>query len=85
MVEEKLLVRLSGASAEILNELVKRGYFSTKSEAVRAGILKLGETFGLVRSPPFYWRELGEEVKRLGKRMTHEEIVEAIERLEQEA
>ena len=84
VVEEKLLVRLSGATAEMLNELVDRGYFSTKSEAVRAGILRLGETFGLIKPPSYYWRELGEEVKRSGKRLTHEEILEAITRLERE-
>jgi len=35
--EKKLLVRLSGTVAEVLNELVRRGYFATKSEAIRAG------------------------------------------------
>jgi len=82
LVEEKLLVRLSGVAAEILNELVKRGYFSTKSEAIRAGILKLGEVFGLIKSPSYYWKELAEEIKRTGKRLAHEEIVKAIEKLE---
>jgi len=85
MVEEKLLVRLSGAVADVLNELVRRGYFATKSEAIRAGILRLGENFGLFKSSMHYWRELGEEIKKTGKKMTHEEIVEALKRLEQEA
>jgi len=83
MVEEKLLVRLSGATANVLNELVRRGYFVTKSEAIRAGILRLGENFGLFRQATYYWRELGEEIKRTGKKMTHKEIVEALKRLEQ--
>jgi Arc/MetJ-type ribon-helix-helix transcriptional regulator len=81
---EKLLVRLGGAVAETLNEMVRRGYFSTKSEAVRAGILRLGETFGLIGHPSHYWRELGEEIKRSGKRLTHEEILEAVGQLERE-
>jgi len=84
MVEEKLLVRLSGVAADVLNELVRRGYFATKSEAIRVGILRLGENFGLFKPSMHYWRELGEEIKRTGKRMTHEEIVEALMRLEQE-
>jgi Arc/MetJ-type ribon-helix-helix transcriptional regulator len=83
-MEEKLLVRLSGATAEILNELVKRGYFSTKSEAIRAGILRLGEAFMLIKPPSSYWKELGEELKKSGKRMSHMEIVEAIASLERE-
>jgi len=84
MVEEKLLVRLSGVAADVLNELVRRGYFATKSEAIRVGILRLGENFGLFKPSMHYWRELGEEIKRTGKRMTHDEIVEALMRLEQE-
>jgi len=84
MVEEKLLVRLSGVVADVLNELVRRGYFATKSEAIRVGVLRLGENFGLFKPSMHYWRELGEEVKRTGKRMTHNEIVEALMRLEQE-
>jgi len=84
MVEEKLLVRLSGVAADVLNELVRRGYFATKSEAIRVGILRLGENFGLFKPSMHYWRELGEEIKRTGKRMAHDEIVEALMRLEQE-
>ena len=80
-----MLVRLSGTAAEILNELVRRGYFATKSEAIRAGILRLGESFGLFKSSMHYWRELGEEIKKTGKKMTHEEILEALKKLEQEA
>ena len=85
MVEEKLLVRLSGAVADVLNELVRRGYFATKSEAIRVGVLRLGENFGLFKPAMHYWRELDEEVKRTGKKMTHKEIVEALKRLEEEA
>jgi Arc/MetJ-type ribon-helix-helix transcriptional regulator len=83
MTEEKLLVRLDGVVAETLNELIKRGYFSTKSEAIRAGILRLGETFGLIKPSLHYWRELAEEIKRSGEKLTHEEIVKAIEQLEE--
>ncbi|MFQ6086174.1 MAG: hypothetical protein ACE5OY_07960 [Candidatus Bathyarchaeia archaeon] len=84
MTKEKLLVRLGGEAAEMLNELVRRGYFSTKTEVIRAGILKLGETFGLIRHPSYYWRELGEEIRRSGKRLTHDEIMAAIKWLERE-
>jgi len=84
MVQEKLLVRLSGATADVLNELVKRGYFATKSEAIRMGILRLGENLGLFKPAMHYWRELGEETKRTGRKMTHEEIVEALTWLERE-
>lgn len=84
MVEEKLLVRVSGAAADMLNELVKRGYFRTKSEAIRAGILKLGEAFGILKPPMHYWKELGEEIRKTERKMTHEQLVDAVKRLERE-
>lgn len=79
-----MLVRLNGTTAEILKELVARGYFNTKSEALRAGILRLGESYGLLKPASDYWRELGLEVTRSKKRLTHARIAEAIRRLEQE-
>ena len=84
MTEEKLLVRLNGTTAEILRRLVERGYFNTKSEAVRAGILRLGEAYGLLKPASDYWRELGLEVSRSKRKLTHARIAEAIKRLEQE-
>ncbi len=83
--EEKLLVRLSGAVAEMLQELVKRGFFSTKAEAIRAGIVRLGQDYGLMKPATHYWRELQAEVKRSGKTMTHKEIEKALNFLEQKA
>jgi len=85
LTEEKLLIRLSGTTAELLNELVGRGYFSTKSEALRAGILKLSEAYGLIRAANDYWKELGDSIRRSGKKLTHAKIVQGIRRLEQEA
>ncbi|HXZ90721.1 MAG TPA: hypothetical protein VEG61_06645 [Candidatus Dormibacteraeota bacterium] len=85
MTQEKLLLRLSGTTAEILSELVQRGYFGTKSEALRAGILKLGESYGLIRPASDYWKQLGEAVSRSGKKLSHAEITRALKRLEQEA
>jgi len=84
MAHEKLLVRLGGRTAEILKELVDRGYFNTKSEALRAGILRLGETYGLLRPASDYWKELGLEVSKSKRKLTHARIAEAIKRLEQE-
>lgn len=44
----ELLVRLDGIVAEILDAMVRIGYYKTKSEAVRAGILELGSEYQLV-------------------------------------
>ncbi len=75
MREEKALVRLRGIAVEILNELVERGYFDTKSEAFRAGVVALGESYGLVTSVGDYWNELGKTVRRRAGKLTHDEIV----------
>ena len=43
-----LLIRLSGVPEQILADLIQQGYFKTKSEAVRAGLLELGRGFNLL-------------------------------------
>ena len=47
-VATELLVRLKGAPEEVLESLVEEGFFGTKSEAIRAGILELGKEYNLV-------------------------------------
>ncbi|MDE1824780.1 MAG: hypothetical protein KGH61_00985 [Candidatus Micrarchaeota archaeon] len=39
------IVRLDGAAEAILEELVKKSFYKTKSEAIRAGILELGREY----------------------------------------
>ena len=48
MAESTLTIKFKGAQGDILEELVSRGYFKTKSEAVRAATLLLGEKFGVL-------------------------------------
>ena len=43
----ELVVRMSGAVEIVLEKLVQRGYYKTKSEALRAGVLKLGGEYHL--------------------------------------
>lgn len=45
------LVRLDGAVALTLEKLVELGYFKTKSEAIRAGVLELGKEYNLLKTP----------------------------------
>ena len=42
------VVRLDGAVGLILNKLVDLGYFKTRSEAIRAGVLGLGKEFSVL-------------------------------------
>ena len=52
------VVRFDGAVALILEKLVDMGYFKTKSEAIRAGVLELGKEYNVLKSP----RELEAEL-----------------------
>lgn len=45
------LLKLSGVPETVLKRLVAKGYFKTKTEAVRAGILGLGKEFNLIPDP----------------------------------
>ena len=70
-----LLVHLDGAVEETLNLLLEAGFFKTKAEVVRTGILKLGEQYHSVKTREEFLDELAvkkmeqldEEVKK-GKR-----------------
>jgi len=48
LTETTLTIKFKGAQGDILEELVKKGYFKTKAEAVRAATLLLGEKFGVL-------------------------------------
>ncbi|PIU02860.1 MAG: hypothetical protein COT55_01280 [Candidatus Diapherotrites archaeon CG09_land_8_20_14_0_10_32_12] len=37
----EFVVRLKGKQEQIMDDLIKEGYFNTKSEAIRAGLLEL--------------------------------------------
>ncbi|HII54359.1 hypothetical protein COT30_04940 [Candidatus Micrarchaeota archaeon CG08_land_8_20_14_0_20_49_17] len=45
-----VLVHLDGSVEETLKRLVDAGFFKTKAEAVRAGILELGKEYHVVKS-----------------------------------
>lgn len=45
-----ILVHLDGAVEKTLHRLVEAGFFKTKAEAVRAGILELGKEYQAVKS-----------------------------------
>jgi len=40
-----MLVEISGIPENIMNVLIKNGIFKTKSEVIRAGIMKLGDEY----------------------------------------
>ena len=48
-MESTLTIKFRGAEAELLDRLVRSGLFATKSEAIRAAVLKYGVDLGLLR------------------------------------
>ncbi len=52
------LVKMSGVPEDVLNILIGNGYFKTKSEAIRAGILQLGKEYDVLKNPSEMEKEL---------------------------
>lgn len=61
------LVKLRGIPEDVLKVLISRGYFRTKTEAIRAGILSLGKEYHVIKSP----KEL--ELELVALKMAEEE------------
>ena len=77
----EILLRVSGMIEKILEKLVKKGYYKTKSEALRAGILELGKEYTIIESPSYHRKEIEKEARR--KKIKMKTVREAIERLEE--
>ncbi len=45
------LVKMGGVPESILELLIEKGYFKTKTEVLRAGVLNLGEKYGVLKDP----------------------------------
>ncbi len=52
------LVKMYGVPEEVLEILINRGYFKTKAEVIRAGVLGLGEKYGVFSTPEELERNL---------------------------
>ncbi len=42
------VVRFNGVVEQALNRMIKEGYYKTKAEALRAGILELADRYGML-------------------------------------
>ncbi len=85
MAETKVLIKLKGVPASVLSKLVEKGYYSTKSEALRAAVVRLGQEFGIVSPTEEAWMRLQFEIRRTGKRLPARKVLRELERLESEA
>jgi Arc/MetJ-type ribon-helix-helix transcriptional regulator len=47
----EVMVRLDRAVEDVVERLVDYGYFKTRTEAIRAGLLGLGKEYGVLPTP----------------------------------
>jgi Arc/MetJ-type ribon-helix-helix transcriptional regulator len=63
MADTTLTLRFRGLEAELLEEMVRLGFFSSKSEAIRAAVMKYAVDFGLL-SRVDLWKRVGRHRRR---------------------
>jgi Arc/MetJ-type ribon-helix-helix transcriptional regulator len=82
MVEKEIefMVRLKGKQAKYLSDFVEQGYYATKSEVVRAGILELAQKHKVEEKPSkeeviLVNKAIDKEMKKIlsGKKKTYTE------------
>ena len=76
-----IFVRLRGVPEDILDTLINQGYYKTKSEAIRAGILELGKEYALLKSSAYYKTQLQDLTR--GKKLTIKQVKDKLEKLEE--
>lgn len=75
---ETIIVKLKGLPADVLKRLVETGLYMNKSEAIRAGVIRLGHDYGLINLTEYYEKQLDEAIKDSGLRPSYEEVMETI-------
>ena len=78
MVETTLTLKFRGLEADLLNEMVRLGLFNSKSEAIRAALVKYAVDIGLLSR-----RGLWSRVERHPRRgVSPEELAEDLSSIE---
>jgi len=73
-------VRLKGDVAEVVDELIRRGYSESKTEAIRTSLILYGMQLGLISSKTMHKRVL-EKMRSSRKKYSDEEIKKQIKSL----
>jgi len=79
MGDTTLTLKFRGLEAELLDEMVKLGLFNTKSEAIRAALVKYAVDSGLLGIEEL-WSRVGVRRRRT---VSAEQLKKDLERLEQ--
>ena len=75
-----LTVKFKGAEVDLLDRLVRSGLFATKSEAVRAALVKYGTDLGLLRAGDL-WAEIDRTPRR---RVTDRALLDRVKKVDGE-
>jgi len=78
---ETVIVKLRGVTADILHKLIEMGFYVNKSEAIRAGVIRLGQEYGLVNLTEYYENQLAEAIESSGRKPKYEEVMETIRKV----
>lgn len=76
-MESTLTVKFKGAEADLLDRLVRSGLFATKSEAVRAALVKYGTDLGLLRARDLWAAIDGRARRRVTDRTLRRQVRKA--------
>lgn len=79
-METNLTLKFRGIEAEILEEMIKKGLFNTKSEAIRSALVHYSLELGLLGRANL-WKEIQKFPKR---KITSEQLAKELERIEDE-
>ncbi|MFZ2455072.1 MAG: hypothetical protein WAX07_01160 [Candidatus Altiarchaeia archaeon] len=73
MKSNTFTVRLKGDVADVVDELVSRGYSESKTEAIRTSLVFYGMQLGLITPKKLHKKVLG-DIKKSGKKYSDKEI-----------
>jgi Arc/MetJ-type ribon-helix-helix transcriptional regulator len=85
MPEQSVILSLPEDTVDLLATLVHKGRFPTPSAAVQAAILRLAQEYRLIKPGSRHWEQLLMVLRGTGRPVTHRDIVQVLEELEQEA
>jgi Arc/MetJ-type ribon-helix-helix transcriptional regulator len=80
-MSEVVPVRLKGKLKDIVDDLVNRGIFGSKSEVIRAGVRKIGEEYGLISTGGRYHLR---ELQLMAREGPPEETMDKLEKISDE-
>jgi hypothetical protein len=76
-METVLTIRLKGKSAQLLNEIVKKGYSGSKNEAIRTSLIFYGMQLGLI-SPEMLHKKIRSQISKKGISYSENEVKKQI-------